>query len=153
MSRMDQKVCLATPDDIADCVRINIDGDEDYRPTNERLFAELIPQHRVMVCKENGSIIALLYWREEFLGRTDYYFLEQITTRDDRRSKGFGSLLLDSFLNLCKEREVHGVFGLIHNNNTASLRMCLKAKGFISGMITGFGEGDRVIVRFDLDER
>ena len=145
----------AKQSDIPTLVELNIDGDEKYRKINERMFAEFLCQELVIVAERNEYMVGLLYWRPEFLGRSNQWYLKQISVRSDSRGQGIGLGLLQYFLNFAKQSHVEKVFCDIHNDNFPSLRNALKAGGLISGMIEGVGNtkerDERVIVRFELN--
>jgi len=145
---------LAKPTDIKTLVEINIDDDEDYRTINQKMFRELVKSKLVLVALENKEIVGLLYWRPDFLGRFNQWYLKQVTVRKDARGKGVGVQLLNYFLNFAKKKKVEKVFGDIHNDNYPSLNMALNAGALISGTIEGVGnteeKDERVIVRFEL---
>jgi predicted acetyltransferase len=140
--------------DIKTLVEINIDGEEKYRKINQKMFRELVDKKRVFVALKNQEIVALLYWRTDFLGRFHQWYLKQITVRKDARNKGIALQLLKYFLSYAKKKGVEKVFGDTHNDNYPSLSMFLKAGALISGTIEGVGDTDkkdeRVIVRFEL---
>lgn len=146
---------FASIEDIKELVNINIDGEEEYRKINQEMFNEIVPQKRVLICSQDKKIIGLMYWRKDFLGRTNQYYIEQITIKKSHRKKGYGLLLLKHFLEICKKQKVIKVFCDIQNNNSSSLQMCLSAGGLISGTIEGLGDtkekDERVIVRFELN--
>lgn len=145
---------LAKPTDIKTLVEINIDDDEDYRTINQKMFRELVKSKLVLVALENKEIVGLLYWRPDFLGRFNQWYLKQVTVRKDARGKGVGVQLLNYFLNFAKKKKVEKVFGDIHNDNYPSLNMALNAGALISGTIEGVGnteeKDERVMVRFEL---
>lgn len=145
---------FAELNDIAHLVAINVDGDEEYREKNERMFKDLIPEQKVMVAEMGGEIAALLYWRDNFLGRFNQWYLKQITVKKDYRGQGIGTAFLKHFLEYAKRQRVEKVFGDVHNDNFSSLKMNLEAGGLISGMIEGVGDTDekdeRVLFRFEL---
>lgn len=145
---------LAKLTDIKTLVEINIDDDEDYRTINQKMFRELVKSKLVLVALENKEIVGLLYWRPDFLGRFNQWYLKQVTVRKDARGKGVGVQLLNYFLNFAKKKKVEKVFGDIHNDNYPSLNMALNAGALISGTIEGVGnteeKDERVIVRFEL---
>ena len=140
-------------EDIETLVKINTDGDEEYRAINQAMFHELIKKQLVFIAEQNNVVVGLLYWRTEFLGRFNQWYLEQITVRNDARGKGIGVRLLRYFLGFAKEKGVEKVFADIHNDNYTSLQMALNAGGLISGSISGINNktnDQRVIVRFEL---
>jgi L-amino acid N-acyltransferase YncA len=145
---------LAKLTDIKTLVEINIDDDEDYRTINQKMFRELVKSKLVLVALENKEIVGLLYWRPDFLGRFNQWYLKQVTVRKDARGKGVGVQLLNYFLNFAKKKKVEKVFGDIHNDNYPSLNMALNAGALISGTIEGVGnteeKDERVMVRFEL---
>lgn len=145
---------LARPTDIPTLITINIDGEQEYRVYNTKLFRQLVGDRQVLVAVEHGSVVGLLYWRPEFLGRNGQWYLKQITVARAARRRGVGGGLLRTFLAVAKKKKVKKVFADIHNDNYASLRLCLGAGGLISGTVEGVGDtprkDERVIIRFEL---
>lgn len=145
---------LATAKDIPYLVEINIDGAESYRKINVKLFKDLVKIKQVLCALEDGKIVALLYWRNDFLGRFNQWYLKQITVSKKYRQRGVGSNLLKKFLVYAKSKKVEKVFADIHNDNYASLNTFLNAGALISGYIEGVGstksKDERVIFRFEL---
>ncbi len=148
------KFRFARPSDLGRLVQINIGQETSYRKLNERMFREIIPQKRVLCALQDREVVALLYWCKEFLGRTNQWYLEQITVEANYRNQGCGVTLLRYFLKYAKKRKTEKVFADIHNDNIASLKMSLAAGALISGFIEGIGKtkmkDERVIVRFEL---
>ena len=146
---------LAYREEIDALVNINIDEEGEYRAINEKMFSKIIPEQRVYVAVVNNVIVALLYWQKHFWGRTNIWYLEQITVSRVHRGKGYGFLLLKNFLIYVKTNGIVKLFADIHNDNIASLKLFLNAGALISGTIEGMKQGRkqdlRVIVRFDLD--
>jgi len=141
--------------DIKELVNININGKEKFRKIDQKMFKNIIPQKRVLICQEKDEIVGLIYYQKDFLGRTDKYYIEQITVKKQYRKKGYGLLLLNRFLNKCEKLKIKKVFGDIHNDNLASLQMCLKARALISGTLEGFENTNKrdgkIFIRFELN--
>jgi len=140
--------------DLKRLVEIDIGREQSYRMINERMFKEIIPKKLVMCAVVYKQIVGLLYWRTQFLGRSNQWYLEQITVDKKWRGKGVGLALLGHFLTYAKNQKVEKVFGDVHNDNIASLKMTLAAGALISGFIEGVGKtkqkDERVIIRFEL---
>lgn len=156
MSTQNLQFRLASSNDLPDLVDINIDGDETYRSKNEEMFQDIVSKQQVyVVTDEEDKVLGLLYWREEFLGRYNQWYLKQISISQEVRSKGVGKGLLREFLEYAKSKKIEKVFADVHNDNFSSLRLCLGQGGLISGTIEGVGnteeKDERVIIRFELN--
>ncbi len=148
------KFRLGVAKDVSTLVTINIDGAESYRAINLKMFKELTKTKQVLCAVQDQEIVALLYWRNDFLGRFNQWYLKQITVSKKYRKQGVGLSLLKEFLVYAKNKKVEKVFADVHNDNYASLSTCLNAGGLISGYIEGVGKtkgkDERVIFRFEL---
>lgn len=104
------KFRLATAKDVPALVKVNIDGAESYRTINVKMFKELTKTKQVLCAVQDQEIVGLLYWRNDFLGRFNQWYLKQITVSKKYRKQGVGLSLLKEFLVYAKKKKVEKGF-------------------------------------------
>ncbi|MDP2665996.1 MAG: GNAT family N-acetyltransferase [Candidatus Diapherotrites archaeon] len=140
--------------DLEKVVKVNVGKEKKFKKRQEEMFARIIPLNRVAVCEKGKEIVGLIYWNNEFLGRSQLWYLEQMTVDEKYRRMGIGRGLIEFVKKRAKRNKIEKLFADAQNKNIASILLCLRTGGLISGTIEGIlnskEKDERIFFRFEL---
>ena len=150
---------LANESDIPRLLRANLGLNG--KIIDEEILPSYVKEGRVFCSENDGKIISLLYWENNFVGDPSFWFIHQVTTVADWRRKGVASGLIKAFLNYAASLGIRKVFADVRQNNEQSIGLNIKLGavecGWLKGLDHDSGEDDYNpeedvwrIFRFDL---
>ncbi len=145
---------IATLKDLNRIAEISCSQEIQYLKQDKIKFAKIIKEKRILIVKKDKNIIGFMYWQENFLDKSYFWYATQITIDLDVRKQGIGHKLMKYFLKHAKSKKIKKIFATIHTDNKKSLGLAkkigFKNSGYIEGMNKTKDNEKRKILRYDL---